>query len=1506
MSAAMTVTADAAMPGSVDMTVGYTDPVIGVAAWPVTTASWAIQPPAEGQSGAVLAMRVAMQPGGLVPPPVAAGDAAAATATDIASRFGAVWYQVMQPDMQVVLSTALNQPAGGDPVALPTTISGLRAHVSGCYAFSAAAASFAAAFADPAVTATLADVVDHYGLDWQALGLAAGERLLGSLLVLPESGLLVPSFAVFQAGGTVAALVPAPLDPAAVLGDDDNIVLPLNPGSELVVPSAERAQPEDGLPLADLALALNITLASLVTANADRPGLLAPGFVFSAQGIEVEVPATGEPGADATFEDIALAFTENGVPFDAVMAAGSSAETLGMFRSGVTLTVDRQIIAAGWTLATNTTTIDATTLAGLNTATIDLFPAGVPLFLKADAVTGLDTAPLGATARAYAIEPGDLLRHNAGLAPMTPAPDGSAGLPVAGLAAWSLDPADLRIPYRIPGGQTMTAIAALFLAASTADGITPEQALTQANRALPGTVAGGRTITVSGQPLATEAGDSFDDVIARADPPVTIIDFADAIADDPLALAAGGLLLCPPAVLDAAGPATPADLVARYGVDATLVLSANAATPGVIAAGVTLKPSPVADTPTIVTAAADSMNAILHRFAAAGIAVTIGDVVQGNPDTAFLAAGAQLLLPPVDTTLTAAFGEGGWQVPGVIFPLRSWVTLARNPDLVDPAFRGTDAVPGPVVQEASPLAAARSATPERQENGAVTLDVFAAAIEEVIEGLKLATGRVLSAERDPSPTDIWAVSFIDPGGITQVDIAPTSELEGVEGKQPFSFALRPLSNTLEAESGVEIRTLDPATGQWGDTRILDYQGVDLEVWARAWLSGMDLICTAPYAAPAYRVAPSALEQLLAAKKLLACAVADGLSPVLVEQEENGGEIGGAAWTAAREVLYQRLLNQLGPAYDTTAILQFTATVTAPTEAATARLSGAGRLDPLNEAARRQRAAAGDDPDAWRVSQLGNAKTWLADTTSGTVSFPLDVAQPARHRAVALDPRYAVNEIEFDISPVVAGYDKSNWLSFVRVFDQHPPDAFTADLGAPLVPVPLRAYPDLPALVSQQALTADNPTTVEAAVHWSYVFTYTHQSAAQDQIHIELEFNRQPEMALRMGIDDDTLFAALAQYGSASDTLWQILAGLQGPDATAANTVLANTLGTYADLATRISGLWSAWWGVGSCDEMVAAQGAIRPANTGLVHPSRTAAGARRLAAQIRAANGMDAATGADEALTVGAPHEFYHYLATLDAGVVTVQGVDIDVYLTLTLQQLDADGSIAWPEITVIRDDGVAVALTGAEPGATSRVYSFPTDDPDKLVPAFTRLGFRYTIGGLHIAHYQNANAGVSVIRNAQLLGTGGPDTCSAFIYRTPQLGFPEPLVPLITIDKRLAIGTWTTDPATNPLTAVFNAMFDNDPAGREIAVAARYGYALVPGETPIETFLPVALHPRYTYDQATTVQGIITAVESWASAAQPVTTGGLWGFGISMYSSTDPALDRPLLELQRLVSPIA
>jgi hypothetical protein len=163
----------------------------------------------------------------------------------------------------------------------------------------------------------------------------------------------------------------------------------------------------------------------------------------------------------------------------------------------------------------------------------------------------------------------------------------------------------------------------------------------------------------------------------------------------------------------------------------------------------------------------------------------------------------------------------------------------------------------------------------------------------------------------------------------------------------------------------------------------------------------------------------------------------------------------------------------------------------------------------------------------------------------------------------------------------------------------------------------------------------------------------------------------------------------------------------------------------------------------------------------------------------------------------------------------------------------------------------------------------------------------------------------VAVIRNAHLLGADGPETCSAFVYSTAQLGFPEPLVPLITVSSRLNIGTWTETAATNPLTALFDKMFDGDPVEREIAIAIRYGYTLVPSDPPIETLLPVNLHPRFTCDPATTVTSVIGAVEYWAKTVLPVTAGGLWGFGISFYSSTGPALDRPLLELKRVVSPL-
>ncbi|MFL6139723.1 MAG: hypothetical protein ACJ74O_18270 [Frankiaceae bacterium] len=37
----------------------------------------------------------------------------------------------------------------------------------------------------------------------------------------------------------------------------------------------------------------------------------------------------------------------------------------------------------------------------------------------------------------------------------------------------------------------------------------------------------------------------------------------------------------------------------------------------------------------------------------------------------------------------------------------------------------------------------------------------------------------------------------------------------------------------------------------------------------------------------------------------------------------------------------------------------------------------------------------------------------------------------------------------------------------------------------------------------------------------------------------------------------------------------------------------------------------------------------------------------------------------------------------------------------------------------------------------------------------------------------------------------------------------------------------------------------------------------------------------------------------------QPATTDAAWAFGVSLYSSIDPALQRPVLQLKRLSSPL-
>ena len=1339
-------------PDQINLSVGYTDSLIGVTAWPLTSACWTVTP--RDDAGATLEIHFSMQPGSLIPSAVEAGNGVATGAADVAQRYAAIWYQIQQPDVGAALSTTLDQ-TGGKPTEYTASIADLRTYMTACYGFARDAAGLQAAYADPNTTPTLTQVLTHFGVDWQSLGLAAGERLMGHLVVIPDAGIQVPSYRVMGADKTPAQLAPPGLDVATMLQDPDNTCLPLQPGTELVVPQTKKVPSSDTASLQEVAAAFRLSQASLVDANKATPALLRPGFVFSAQGVEVEIPPVEvmSPSTDATLNEVAAAFYAVGVPFDAVMVAVANKDKSGMFRSDAELVVNRRLIEADWTLATNGT--DATTqeLASLNTHTANLFPGGTPLLMERITIAKEKAAaePLGATARTFGVEVGDLLRHNSELVPVTPANTAGDELLVSGLP--------------IPGLATL-----------------PES--------------------------------------VRQNPPAQLPSTGDGYS--------------------------PTDLASLLKMDPTSTLTANQATPDLILSGVTLKPSGLVSEPTVTTAAEDSVNAVIGRFAALDVDVTVEDLVQGNEKTLFLKPGAILLKPPSDLVATASFGATGWRFPGTIFPLNAWMGLSRKKTLVDPDLRETDVA---AISNAVPVM--RSGNASDQESGAETMLAFADALAKAIPGMEAATGRVPAADGE-APTDLFAVSFVASSGISQVKITPPVAASGGNGPQPYSYALRPLFNTVQSASNVAISPLDPTTGKLTASATRDYQGINLEDWAQAWLAGLDLLCTGPYAATAYQVNASALEGLLTAKQSLADAIADGLSVILADQDVEKTAIGSTAWKNAREVLRGQLLGNLVRAYDTTAVLQFKTEVTVQKDMSDARLVGTGQL--------------ADDGDDGRIGKLGGAKTPLVSTT-GQLSFPFTASRATAQRSLTLNPSYAVSQVEFDITQITSGYAASDWLSFVRDFDGNPPKSFRADLGTPVVPMPMRSYPNLPALISQNALVPKSPKTVEEALFWGYQFTISYQGAAQDQLLIAVAFNTVSSQKNTRDVVTDSLFNELAQYAAIEEPLWRLLDRLKDPNFKQDETALSHGLDTYAALAARVASQWDAHWGVSGDTN------SVRPAHQGLIHP------ARRSPSRLEAG---------------GVEEQIHTYLTSMQMSEGT------GMYNGLELTKVDGDHPLEWPDIT-IHFDGLEFALQGGDATGSTRTYTFPKK---ALVPVFSEMRLQFSFSGLHIANYQNAITSASVVRNHHLLGASGSETCSSFLYRTPELTFPEPLVPLIVVSERLDMGDWKSEVSHNPITGLFDTLFGGNFKDREVGFNIRYRYALSGGEMPLETFLPVALHPRAKVDDKTR-SSIIEVCKNWESDVAPITTGGMWCFGVSMYSTINPKLERPLLQLKQLTMPL-
>ncbi|EXU63791.1 hypothetical protein Z951_34290 [Streptomyces sp. PRh5] len=1399
--------------------VRYTDPVIGAGAWPSTTVRYTVE---GGEGTCELVVSVDFQTIAYQPGPSDPGARAAAVAASGRDELVPVHYQLARPDIGAVLLTSLHQAPGADPTPLIADVEVLRRYVIGAHALLDSLSGVTSATADG--TGTLDALCVRHGVDFDTLAAANADTAIARLV--DTTGLTVPVSRVFRNGYTIAALCaalsPSP-DPAQVLRHEDNTVLPLNPGIELATPPRERAVPADSSSAGALAAAFHCTPARLVAANQDRPGLLTPGFVFECNGLRVAVD-TGPPGSEATLAGVAGAFQANGVPFDAARIIALNADTPGMFRPGALMVVDGYVVVGGDTLDRNGAFLTPADLAPLNTRTADLFPPGTPVFLMAAPAPEPGEDTLAHFAAANGTTPGELLRHNrqATVHPASPPV-------VPGTWAWPDGPAALRVPYTVRPGDSLDAIAERF----------PGADLVALNADMPGTVAADVTITVGGTSVTTTRPTSFSEVCARFTPPIDLAALATAIGPRTDVPATGALLICPPGVLPAATPGldgvVPEEAARRFGVTAAALLAANAGTPGLLLPQQVLFAPPAtgqAIPSTETTAVADTLTAVVERFRRQGATADIDTLVRMNAGTGFLRAGARVVVPPATARLTGRLGQETpqgvrWSFPATVFPVTVELELSRDPALVDPALAGT------ATRHRTAVPAERSA--DLAQDGARSLTAFAAQVQTALPVLRLATGQAGS-----SATDVWAVVF-GADGIEEVSVSPPVTVAGTA--QPRAFALRPLHPTLISRQDVTTRGLDVRTGLLTDPQTRDYQGIDLEVWARGFLADVELVLSAASVGGAYAVNREALDRIADTKGKLAAAVAHGLDSVLDGQAP--GTVPATKREAAVETLRQELLVSLTRGYSVAAVLQYDTCASTRGTDLHARLSGTPVIDVHR---------ASSDPSA---ATLSSGKIPLSGGKS-QVDFLLTVPDAVRQSALDLALDFTVKELEFGITPQIEGYERSDWLTFLTPLHSGRPAALHFDLGEPRVPVPLRAYPPMPILLGHRALVPTSASQLDDAVRWRYQFSLQHQSVAQDTIEFRVAYNQSAQAVAATQAED--LFAALAQYTTVATGLRGLLAGLRDREDgdTGQDTTLATALNTFDTLAAAVADAWTAHWNGDST--------------------SRTAVGP----------------SSGD-----GPAADVYRYAINLQTDA------EGGWYTTLRLTRAveSGPGGVDWPDTLRVIADGerhdlgrVDPALCGCDTDSDCLCYAFPAD----TVPALTLLTYELTFPPVHIASYQNASASAWVTRNARLLGPDGPDTAPSFVYRTPETGYPKPIVPFIDITEPIPIGPWSEE----PLAPVFRTVFGGDPADRRVSVGMRYAYTLVPGAPPLVALLPVAQSTVGTYD-STTITGITTALDAWLQREQPTPDGGAWAFRLSLHSSLDPSLQRPVLHLRHLSSPL-
>jgi hypothetical protein len=1421
--------------------VRYFDELIGVRRWPSAAAGYTLS--GDGTSDPSLVVELTMQLDKYaVSPALSANRAARNAATDRATYVRA-YYQLSQPDVGFALTTTLEPASGGVPVSHALDPVPFRSFVIAAWlALDALCATSAAVF-DATGTESIGSVAASYGVALADVFAANGSALYSSLF--GETALNVPQLYTTVPGDTLAAIAKAQsIDPVVLA--QQNPWAALETANDLSVP-ARSFEPTAQDSLASIAATNQSSVSGLATANPSAA--LADDLAIAVAGIEIQTQGD-------TFPSLVAKFGARGIAVTAGEIAIANQTIPGIFVTPVTLAIEDLVPKTGDSLGALQQRFGFTleTLATDNASLPNLFAAGTPLYIGPGTpapvpAAGTTLAQFAAGERVPLAALGLALWN--GLQPATPAAVNAGAVLTAKatltIPATIVNPGTGYAPYRAQSLDTdIAAIAAKF--AGNDPGLLGTLSVDLPGLFVPGTPV---VDAASGTSIPATAQSTFASLVAAfaaQGHTVTAQSLATDNATTTNLVQSRALWIAPPmlALAQAGGtPDTLARIAARYGSDVVTVASSNAGVLGFLAPGVAL-PSfgGIAHT----TGANDTLNALLAIYTPpGGKAPSLAALATAFADVALIAPGTPVLPLPIPSsmavTIAPAFAEP-------IVELGVTLTESRTAGWVADGFATVTDVAATYFEIPAQAVAGSSTS---SDPNALSLDAFATSVETALPGVRVATGEGANENDDTSRRTLWVVNFTNPRG---PGIAYTFE----DATTLRSFAIPPLSTSL-ASGTVPVTPYVSGTGLSGDPLPVVFAGTDLDVWGATFLSAMDLVLSPVYAVPAQEGSLTDFDTIVEAKRTLATSIAGRVQYIL-----DGGGPGEYGATdprrdAAIAAMQEALLVALGSAYSIESVVQAAVDVVSPyADAVTApRLSGRATLT---------------QPGAKtpvKNASLSTAKVPVAAASAADpalASFLLTVQAPATDRSIEAQITYDVTEIERPSGPPDPnGYQTSTWLTLVHPLSKDAVPDVT-------LPIPLRAYPLPPSLLSQVATASyADPATPAELVRWDASAVWAHQDADQDETALQLRVgNAQHGPTLAVG-STDALFAALAQFITVWPAVEVDLALLtsRGPGA-AADKTTAGAVAAFATMATAIANAW--------------------PANA-IVPPAKAF---------------MELALAAD---TVPGTYG-YTLIRPYDGNLVLT---------TLSVVADAANPATLWPELAV--DDGSSagmqpLVLQSSTPSQAT--YAYPAG-----IAKGQSLQYRATLPKLDVVMIPDFQLSASIARNADLVA--GTTTCPLFVYRTPYTGFPSPLIPLLLDDTDFDIGGGALSGLEAALQSFLTALLQRAtaPAGSErpLRVAASYGYelayamagatatavrgrksALLEADTGLVPTLPIALVPSIELtingdDNATIdafANNLAAFVTQWDSVVTPVHAGGALFFDVSLFSANAGSNDKPLL----------